>query len=208
MKKPEDRRQRDRRPNGESGSDTDPAEAGPDRNPEAASGPTLEDLIDDSGPTVDELEAELGSARGELDRAMDQFRRLAADFDNYKKRVERERVETTSRAQAEFARRLLEIVDDLERVTAHAENTPTPLLEGVQLVERKLHRVLGSLGLERIAAEGETFDPKRMEGIATMPAKTPEEDDTVADVFQQGYLFRGQVLRPARVRVKQFEVPR
>jgi molecular chaperone GrpE len=136
---------------------------------------------------------------------MDQFRRLAADFDNYKKRNERERAETTARAQADVVRRLLEVVDDLERVAAFAEDTPAPLLEGVQLVERKLLQILSSLGLERIEAEGATFNPATMEGLATVPAETPEEDDVVADVFQQGYLFKGQVLRPARVRVKQHE---
>ena len=201
MKKPDDGKHGAHRPNGEAapGDGPDgPVTASVDEQSRAAE-------AGGDGPTVDQLEAELGSARGELDRAMDQFRRLAADFDNYKKRNERERAETTARAQADVVRRLLEVVDDLERVAAFAEDTPAPLLEGVQLVERKLLQILNSLGLERIEAEGATFNPATMEGLATVPAETPEEDDVVADVFQQGYLFKGQVLRPARVRVKQHE---
>jgi len=202
VKKPDDGKHGAHRPNGEAA----PGK-GPDGPVAANAGEPYRatETGGDGGPTVDQLEAELGSARGELDRAMDQFRRLAADFDNYKKRNERERAETTARAQADVVRRLLEVVDDLERVAAFAEDTPAPLLEGVQLVERKLLQILSSLGLERIEAEGATFNPATMEGLATVPAETPEEDDVVADVFQQGYLFKGQVLRPARVRVKQHE---
>lgn len=199
MKKPEDGKSRAHRPNGHAA----PAE-GSD-GPLGNLGENAAAAEADLAPTVEQMEAELSSARGELDRAMDQFRRLAADFDNYKKRNERERLETTARAQADVVRRLLDVVDDLERVTAHADDTATPLLEGVQLVERKLHQILNSLGLERIQAEGAVFDPSTMEGLATVPAESPEEDDIVSDVFQQGYTFKGQVLRPARVRVKQHE---
>jgi molecular chaperone GrpE len=200
VKKPEDGKHNRPSPNGEAIS-----EIGPDRAAPGGGEDVPTDDAADAGPTVDQLSTELGDARGELDRATDQFRRLAADFDNYKKRVERERMEVTTRAQADVVRRLLEVVDDLERVAAFAEDTPAPLLEGIQLVERKLFQVLSSLGLERIDAHGAIFDPTTMEGLATVPAASPEEDDTVADVFQNGYLFKGQVLRPARVRVKQHE---
>jgi molecular chaperone GrpE len=198
--RPDDRKHGAARPNGEAAPGAEPNDFSNDKEEAARSAPD-----GDSAPTVDELEAELSSARGELGRAMDQFRRLAADFDNYKKRNERERLETTSRAQADVVRRLLDVVDDLELVAAYSEDTPAPLLEGVQLVERKHLQILGSLGLERIEAEGATFDPTTMEGLATVPAESADQDDLVADVFQQGYLFNGQVLRPARVRVKQHE---
>ncbi len=153
--------------------------------------------------SIEQIEGELESARHELSRTTDQFRRLAADFDNYRKRIERERVETYGRAQAELVKRLLEVVDDFERVAAIDEETP--IIEGVKLVERKFLQVLQAAGLERVDAEGAAFDPSTMEGLATVPTDDAEQDERVADVFQKGYLFKGQLLRPARVRVKRFE---
>ncbi|MCI0436718.1 MAG: nucleotide exchange factor GrpE [Gemmatimonadetes bacterium] len=154
-------------------------------------------------PSIEQLEEELDSARDELSHTMDQFRRLAADFDNYRKRIERERVETSGRAQADLVKRLLDVIDDFERVAAI--NEETPIIEGVRLVQRKLMQVLEAAGLENIEAEGAAFDPSTMEGLATVPTENPDEDDRVADVFQKGYAFKGQLLRPARVRVKKFE---
>ena len=153
--------------------------------------------------SIELLEGELESARQELDRTMGQFRRLAADFDNYRKRIERERVETYGRAQGDLVKRLLDVVDDFERIAAIDEETP--VVEGVRLVERKFLQLLQTAGLESVDAEGKAFDPATMEGLATVPTEDPAQDDHVADVFQKGYLFKGQLLRPARVRVKKFE---
>src|SRR5690606_4907272 len=108
-----------------------------------------------------------------------------------------------SRAQADLTQRLLDVVDDLERVADFGEETPvTALLQGVQLVEKKLLTAFESLGVEVIDPRGEMFDPTSMEGLATVEAEHPEEDDVVSDVFQKGYRFKGHLIRPARVRVK------
>jgi molecular chaperone GrpE len=178
---------------------TDPVEAAQALPEVAAEG-------DESVAAIDRLESELTGARDELDRTMDQFRRLAADFDNYRKRIERERVETYGRAQAEVVKRLLDVVDDLERVASFGDETSSSaLLEGVRLVERKLRHVLTAAGLEVIDPQGLPFDPTTMEGLATAPTDQPEDDDLVSDVFVKGYRFKGQLIRPARVRVKKFE---
>jgi molecular chaperone GrpE len=79
------------------------------------------------------------------------------------------------------------------------------VIEGVRLVERKLLRALEEAGLEPVEAAGTPFDPEVHEALMTVPAEEPEEDDMVADVFQEGYRFKGVLLRPARVRVKKFE---
>ena len=156
--------------------------------------------------TIPDLEAALENARAELSQSTDRFLRLAAEFDNYKKRTDRERVEAYGRAQSDLVARMLEALDDLERVADFDANTPSAsLLEGVQLVEKKLRTVLSAAGLEPVEAKGATFDPNTMEAIATTPAEHPEEDEVVSDVFQTGYKFKGQLIRPARVRVKQFE---
>ena len=147
---------------------------------------------------------ELERARQDLAALNDRHLRLAAEFDNYRKRTERERTETWSRSQAELAAGLLDVLDDLQRV-AHVDPETTPvasLLDGVQLVERKLLRALTAAGLEEVDPTGQRFDPASMEALMTVDAETREQDDTVSSVFQKGYRFKGQLLRPARVQVR------
>ncbi len=143
----------------------------------------------------------------EATAARERYLRLAAEFDNYKKRVERERSEAWNRAQAQLAEKLLDVLDDLQRVAHFAPETATAqaLLEGAQMVERKLQRALESAGLEEVEAAGLAFDPSAHEALMAVPADSQEEDNTVADVFQKGYRFKGTLLRPARVRVKKYE---
>ena len=150
--------------------------------------------------------AEMGRLEEEVARLTDRHLRLAADFDNYRKRVERERAELQVRSQAELVGRLLDAIDDLQRVAHHADSAnAATLLDGVRLVEKKLLQALESSGLEQLDVEGEVFDPAFMEALATVPAEDSGQDDRVADVFQRGYRFKGQLIRPARVRVKQYE---
>lgn len=149
------------------------------------------------------LEEETEALRRDVKELSDRHLRLAAEFDNYRRRVDRERQESWSRAQADLAGRLLDVLDDLERVAHHTDaSSDVALLEGVQLVEKKLRTVLSAAGLEQIDAENAGFDPNSMEAVAMVPADSPEDDDVVSDVFQRGYRFKGQLLRPARVRVK------
>ena len=153
-----------------------------------------------SAPSAPSPDEELATAR-------DRYLRLAAEFENYRKRTDRERGEGTVRAQAQLVERLLEPLDDLQRV-AHfsGENANADsLLEGVQMVERKLLRVLESAGLETVEARGERFDPSRHEALMTADAEHQDEDDSVGEVFQKGYEFKGVLLRPARVQVKKYQ---
>jgi molecular chaperone GrpE len=162
---------------------------------------------DDGGAEAEarQIEDDLESAQREFSALSDRHLRLAAEFDNYRKRVERERVDAWSRAQAELAGRLLDVLDDLERVSVHGGGSSADaLLEGVRLVERKLRQALASAGLESIEAEGADFDPNTMEAVAMVEAESREDDDVVSDVFQRGYTFRGALLRPARVRVRKY----
>jgi molecular chaperone GrpE len=183
----------------------------------AADGPVAEatEMDESTGagaPGNDPAEAESEDADAltlerDLAAAADRHLRLVAEFDNYKRRVERERADAWGRAQGDLARHLLDPIDDLERVAHHAagEVNYQALLEGVQLVEKKLRASLTNAGLEFIDAEGAAFDPNTMEAVAMVDAETAEEDDTVSDVFQRGYRFKGTLLRPARVRVKKFQ---
>lgn len=155
--------------------------------------------------SADELEA----LRSELSSLNDRHLRLAAEFDNFRKRNARERSELTSRSQAELVGSLLEVVDDLQRVTQQegAAATVDSIMEGIELVERKFLRALENAGLESMEPVGEPFDPNSMEALMTVPTDDPEEENRVADVFQKGYRFQDILIRPARVRVNQYEEP-
>jgi molecular chaperone GrpE len=178
-------------------------EAAPPKRAASREGPAIPD---ETAITPDDIQSEIENLQRDLAKTNDRYLRLAAEFDNYRKRVERERVDAYARAQADLARRLLDVLDDLDHVAHYDESTSSgALLEGFRLVEKKLFQVLEAAGLEVIDAAGAVFDPTTMEAIATVEAEHPEEDEVVSDVFQRGYRFKGQLLRPARVRVKKFE---
>jgi molecular chaperone GrpE len=155
---------------------------------------------------VEEVEDSGSAAERQLADQRDRYLRLAAEYDNYRKRAMRERQEAATRGQGELVRSLVDALDDLARF-AHVDPAVTDsktIVEGVQMVERKLLKTLTGLGLEIINPVDQTFDPAAMEAVATEPALSPEDDHVVARVYQQGYRFNGQLLRPARVVVKQW----
>jgi molecular chaperone GrpE len=136
----------------------------------------------------------------------DKYLRLAAEYDNYRKRSAKERSDAGTRAQADLVRQLIEALDDVARF-AHVDPATTDaatVVQGVDMVEKKLLKSLGSAGLEIINPVGETFDPALHEAVATEPTSAKEDDHVVARVYQPGYLFKSQLLRPARVVVKQW----
>jgi molecular chaperone GrpE len=148
----------------------------------------------------------LDDMRRRHDEQRDKFLRLAAEYDNFRKRATRERSEAGSRGQAELARQLIDPLDDLARF-AHLDPSTvdaSTVVEGAALVERKLLKSLGAVGLSVVNPVDETFDPNLHEAVATEPAASAEDDHVVARVFQVGYVFNGQLLRPARVVVKQW----
>ena len=128
----------------------------------------------------------------------DRYLRLAADFDNYRKRVAREQVELTRRANERLLDELLPVLDDLERaLEAAAEHEEAKLEEGVRLVHRSLVALVERHGLSEIATEG-VFDPHVHEALLTQPGGSAEEGQ-VLQVLQKGYRLGDKVLRPARV---------
>lgn len=147
--------------------------------------------------------AEAEALRSELEALHDRHLRLSADFTNYRRRVEQERLGTWTRAQGDMAGKLLEVLDDLERVAEMdlTNATVEAITEGIDLVDRKFLRVLADLGVEVVAPAGERFDPETMEAVMRVAAESEEDDDRVAQVFQKGYTLNGILLRPARVSV-------
>ncbi len=136
----------------------------------------------------------------------ERYLRLAAEYDNFRKRTARERQEAHSRGQADMLKGLIDPLDDIGRF-AHVDPASTDaktLVDGVAMVEKKLFKTLSGHGLEVISPDGRPFDPAQHEAVMTEPASSPDEDHLVSRVFQVGYVFNGQLLRPARVVVKQW----
>lgn len=140
----------------------------------------------------------------ELAEVRDKYLRLAAEFDNFRKRAARDRTETWGRAQADLVQRLVDGLDDLARF-AHFDASDIDartLHDGVQMVERKLWKELDGLGVRRIDQVGVPFDPNVHEAVTTAPATTAAEDHTIGVMLQPGYQFGNVLIRPARVVVR------
>jgi molecular chaperone GrpE len=145
---------------------------------------------------VDE-QVEEGGEDERLAALEDQLKRVAADFDNFRKRAAREREQIVVHANERLVKELLPILDDLERaLVAAAEHEEARLEEGVQLVYRSLAQLLERQGLKEIDAGGK-FDPHVHEALLSQPSEREEGD--VIDVVQKGYKLGERVLRPARV---------
>lgn len=168
-----------------------------------------EDALPDGAPSVlrgglpaEPAEGAVQRLEEQLREAVDRHLRLAAEFDNFRKRIARERLELADRAQAALVMKLLDILDDVDRIVASDPQTPTPsLLEAMLLVDKKLRKELEAAGLERIDPAGLPFDPAWHEAVSVVAPPQPEQDHTVAVTFQVGYRFRGSLVRPARVQV-------
>jgi molecular chaperone GrpE len=152
----------------------------------------------DADHSADELLARLQDAERDHEKAMDDLRRVAADFDNYRKRVAREQMQILARSAERVVAKLLPVLDDLERALDAAEHhEEAKVLEGVRMTKDALAAVLASEGLEEIPADG-PFDPHVHEALMTQPAEGVEPGH-VAQVVQRGYRIGDAVLRPARV---------
>jgi molecular chaperone GrpE len=162
------------------------------------------------GPELAELiasRAELKRLQTALAEATDSAARRQADFDNYRKRVERDRVDTHNRIVADVARKLLPVLDNLTRAldaerTIEAEESKEfrHFLHGVELINKQLTDVLDSFGIQPIAAVGERFDPHVHEAVVTEPSDK-YEPDTVSEEIMRGYRIGDRLLRPAMVKV-------
>jgi molecular chaperone GrpE len=141
-----------------------------------------------------------------VEQEREKYLRLAAEFDNYRKRSTRERQEAGWRAQSELVLGLIEALDDIMRF-AHLDPATVDsatVVQGVALVEKKMLKSLSGHGLEVLNPVDQLFDPAFHEAVGTEPALSREDDHLIAKVYQAGYVFRGQLLRPARVVVKQW----
>lgn len=161
-------------------------------------------LVPEAAPAAagDEAEAEPVAPAGagaELAELRDRHLRLLADFDNFRKRAERELEERTRYVLAEPIRELLPVLDNLERALA-AQGPEGDLIRGVEMIARQFLDVLRRFGVEPVPAVGAHFDPRRHEAVMRVESAEVVEP-TVVEEFQRGYLLRDRLLRPALVKV-------
>ncbi len=151
---------------------------------------------------VEELQEELEEARAQAEEYLDGWRRAQAEFSNYKKRQRAEQAKMQELANAGLLRKLLPILDDLDRafVTMPEGIQQLSWSQGLLMIRRKLEAILESEGVEPIETQGETFDPYYHEAVTHEEAEGYEEGEIIGEV-QKGYVLGDRVLRPALVRV-------
>ena len=154
-------------------------------------------LTEEPGVAEEELAAlseELESARQDRDQYLDALRRLKAEFENSRKRQERERERVFSMAAERLVQELLPVLDNLDR----ALEAGGDIREGVLATRNQLADVLGNEGLLPVASDGQPFDPNVHEAVMGRPSEEHEEG-TILQTFERGYLFNGKPIRPAKV---------
>ena len=145
--------------------------------------------------------AELAKLAADLDELRQTLLRRQADFDNYRKRIEKERFEDSKRATARVVEGLIPVIDGFEHaLAAHREAEYESYRKGFELIYKQLLDHLAKLGVERLDPVGKPFDPHLHQAVDRAETKDLE-DGTILQVFQPGYVFHGRVLRPAMVRV-------
>jgi molecular chaperone GrpE len=160
----------------------------------------------DAAPSEDEeiraLREELAAKTREAETGQDRYLRAMAEFDNARKRAVREREELIKNANEGLIRELLPVLDNLDRALQAAKADPAAagVVQGVELIQRELLRVLEKAGVTAFASVGMPFDPERHEAIVRVPA-VGQPDMTVVGETARGYLLHGRVLRPAMVTV-------
>ncbi|MEW6406519.1 MAG: nucleotide exchange factor GrpE [Chloroflexota bacterium] len=149
-----------------------------------------------------ELQNQLAEMQSKADEYLDGWQRARAEFVNYKKRVERDRERFHQEAIGDVTRRYLPIVDDLERALngRHHESNGATWAEGIELIYRKMLKILEADGITPIHAEGEIFDPTLHEAIVKTESDE-HESEQVIEVLERGYMIGDRVLRPAKVRI-------
>lgn len=173
--------------------------------------PEIKDILDDTedDDAVDtaeeavnaDLQNQLDAARAEIEKDRNDYLLLMAEFDNYRKRVTREKADLLKNAAERVLLGLLPIVDDFERGIAAIGENPDAAHEGLVLIYNKLVKYLESNGVKAMDSTGKDFNSDLHEAIASIPAPTPEMKGKVIDTTTKGYMLNDKVLRHAKVAV-------
>ena len=154
--------------------------------------------VDAAAPSPSaELEEAIAAKEQEKAEVLGQLQRLAADFENYKKRSRRESEDARQFANEKLLRDLLPLVDNLARALEHA-NAEDPIVQGIQMVSTQFTDILGQYGVERVSGVGSAFNPTHHEAMGRVPT-ADAQPDTIVQEYEAGYTLHGRLLRPSKV---------
>jgi molecular chaperone GrpE len=158
---------------------------------------------------VQELEQQLAEKDKQLQETLTQYRQAASEFEESRLRLRREISKDIERARRDVISELLEVLDNLDRAldATGPQATAESVLQGVEMVRRQFLTKLESLGVTRVDATGQAFDPSLHEAITTVPASDPAQDGRIVGIVRHGYRIGDEVLRPASVAVAQAATP-
>lgn len=153
------------------------------------------------GGATAKLKKENEELQAKADELQDKYLRLFAEFDNYKKRTMKEKIDLMGTAARDTVTSLLPVLDDFDRakINAESDDSAEPFSEGVSLVYQKLHGVLKQRGLEVMESTGEDFDPELHEAITEIPAPSEDMKGKVVDTIEKGYKLKDKIIRHAKV---------
>lgn len=157
---------------------------------------------------VEELERQVAEKDRQAQEYVAKYRKAAAEFDEARLRLRREIAKDIERVRREVIAEMLDVLDNLDRAldSAREASTPEAFLTGIEMVHRQFLSKLESLGVTRMASDGETFDPELHEAVTSVPAASPDQEGRIVGVIRHGYRIGDQVLRPASVAVASAEV--
>jgi molecular chaperone GrpE len=160
-----------------------------------------ETTVTDSDQTDNSAENSVPSVEEQMAAMNDKYLRLYSEFDNYRKRTNKEKLELIATASAAVLKELLSVLDDFDRAIANNEQVDdaSALKEGFNLIHTKLKSTLEAKGLKQMVAKGEAFDPELHEAIANIPAPSDELKGKVVDDVERGYYLNEKVIRYAKV---------
>jgi len=153
------------------------------------------------GSKTAKLHDEITELKQELGESKDKYLRLYAEFDNFKKRSLREKIDYMKTASSGTVKALLPVLDDFDRAkkSADDEGTEEYFSEGVMMIYNKIHSTLKAQGLEAMTSTGEPFDPELHEAVTEIPAPSEEMKGKVIDTIESGYLLKDKIIRHAKV---------
>ncbi len=158
-----------------------------------------EELKEKGAPQTETENSQEDQLTQELAEAKDKYLRLFAEFDNYKKRTARERLELIRTASEDVVTKLLPVLDDFDRAKKNAEQGGEAFSEGVQLVYHKLSQVLNAVGLKAMDSNEIEFDPELHEAITKIPAQDEKMKGKIIDHVEKGYYLNDKIIRHAKV---------
>lgn len=160
-----------------------------------------ENTTDDAAEKADEIVEQTASHADEVKLLNEKYLRLYSDFENFRKRTLKERIDLTNTAGEAFFKAILPVLDDFERAKKSMENSTdiAAIKEGVDLVQHKLKNTLQQKGLEEMVSLEQTFDPEIHEAITQFPAPSDNLKGKVVDELEKGYYLNGKVIRFAKV---------